>query len=153
MCAKVSCTHLGELPLTSWMALAIAKVDGKDSKIWAWSSTPPMANAFMLEGGYGLPTATWSPWLRMGVDWASGDSNASDGMHQTFFNMAPTNHKFYGAMDFLSWQNLMDPYLKATIAPMKGLSFALTYNAYWLATTSEDNSSNHKSANGMKRTS
>jgi hypothetical protein len=40
-------------------------------------------------------------------------------------------------MDFLSWQNLLDPYFKASIAPAKGLSVAFTYNVFWLATTSD----------------
>ncbi len=40
-------------------------------------------------------------------------------------------------MDFLSWQNVLDPYLKFTVAPVKGLTIAATYNAFWLATTQD----------------
>src|SRR6266404_4638114 len=44
---KVSCTHLEEPPLMSCSALAMDKVDGKDSKTWMWSCTPPISMAFI----------------------------------------------------------------------------------------------------------
>jgi hypothetical protein len=40
-------------------------------------------------------------------------------------------------MDFFSWQNMIDPYLKLTLNPAQGLAVALTYNAFWLASTSD----------------
>jgi hypothetical protein len=96
-----------------------------------------LAYATHIEGGYTFAKTDWTPRLALGFDYASGDSNPNDQDHNTFVNLYPTNHKFYGAMDFLSWQNLLDPYLKASIAPVKGLSIALTYNVFWLATTSD----------------
>ena len=41
-------------------------------------------------------------------DYSSGDSNPTDGKHGTFDNLFPTNHKFYGYMDFVSLQNIQD---------------------------------------------
>jgi hypothetical protein len=95
------------------------------------------AFATHIEGGYALAQVDFKPRLALGFDYASGDGNPNDKEHNTFVNLYPTNHKFYGAMDFLSWQNLLDPYFKASIAPLKGLTVALTYNAFWLATTSD----------------
>jgi hypothetical protein len=40
-------------------------------------------------------------------------------------------------MDFMSWQNLLDPYFKASIKPLKDLAITFTYNAFWLANTSD----------------
>lgn len=96
-----------------------------------------LAYATHIEGGYTFTKTDFKPRLALGFDYASGDGNPQDREHNTFVNLYPTNHKFYGAMDLLAWQNLLDPYLKATIAPIKGLSFALTYNAFWLASTSD----------------
>ena len=96
-----------------------------------------LAYATHIEGGYTFAKVDWKPRLALGFDYASGDGDPNDGDHNTFVNLYPTNHKFYGAMDFFSWQNLMDPYLKASVAPLKGLSVALTYNVFWLATTSD----------------
>jgi hypothetical protein len=96
-----------------------------------------LAYATHIEGGYTFTVQDLKPRLALGFDYASGDDNPNDKEHNTFVNLYPTNHKFYGAMDFLSWQNLIDPYFKASIAPAKGLSVALTYNALWLATTSD----------------
>jgi len=44
---KVSCTHFDEPPLISCSALEIAIVDGSESKMWTWSSTPPISMAFI----------------------------------------------------------------------------------------------------------
>ncbi len=96
-----------------------------------------VAYATHIEGGYTFVETDFKPRLALGFDYGSGDGNPNDKTHNTFVNLYPTNHKFYGAMDFLSWQNLLDPYLKASITPLKGLSVSLTYNAFFLATTSD----------------
>ncbi len=93
-----------------------------------------LAAATHIEGGYTFTKVDWKPRLALGFDYASGDGNPNDKTHNTFVNLYPTNHKFYGAMDFFSWQNILDPYFKAGIAPVKGLSLVLTYNCFWLAT-------------------
>jgi hypothetical protein len=95
------------------------------------------AYATHIEGGYTFAETDFKPRLGLGFDYASGDGNPADREHNTFVNLYPTNHKFYGAMDLLSWQNLLDPYLKATVTPLKGLSLTVTYNAFWLASTSD----------------
>jgi hypothetical protein len=96
-----------------------------------------LAYATHIEGGYTFTQTDFKPRLALGFDYASGDGNPNDNEHNTFVNLYPTNHKFYGAMDFLAWQNLIDPYFKASIIPAKGLSIALTYNLFWLANTSD----------------
>jgi hypothetical protein len=95
-----------------------------------------LAYATHIEGGYSFDV-DFKPRIAVGLDCASGDGHPGDKEHNTFVNLYPTNHKFYGAMDFLSWQNLIDPYLKASIAPLTGFSVSLTYNAFWLASTSD----------------
>ncbi len=108
-----------------------------------------LAYATHIEGGYTFAAQDFQPRFAIGFDYASGDGNPNDNEHNTFVNLYPTNHKFYGAMDFVSWQNLLDPYFKASIVPLKGLSVALTYNAFWLASTSDF----FYQVNGVPRTS
>jgi alginate export protein len=96
-----------------------------------------LAYATHLEGGYTFSNLDLRPRLTLGIDYGSGDDNPKDQEHSTFVNLYPTNHKFYGAMDFFSWQNMIDPYLKATLVPVRGLTVVLTYNAFWLASTSD----------------
>lgn len=48
----------------------------------------------------------WKPRLSFEFDYASGDNNSTDGDRETFDNLHPTNHLFYGYMDFVSLQNI-----------------------------------------------
>jgi hypothetical protein len=95
------------------------------------------AYATHLEGGYTFTQTDLKPRLALGFDYGSGDDNPSDHTHGTFVNLYPTNHKFYGAMDFLSWQNMFDPYFRASLLPAKGLTITGTFNCFWLATPSD----------------
>ena len=45
----------------------------------------------------------------------------------------PTNHKFYGYMDFVSWQNIHDARVTGSLKPLKNLSLTVDYHAFWLA--------------------
>ena len=58
--------------------------------------------------GYTMKSLKWQPRLAFEFDYASGDSNPGDGELNTFDNLYPTNHPFYGYMDFISLQNLND---------------------------------------------
>jgi hypothetical protein len=59
------------------------------------------AGAVIAELGYQLPELFAKPWLRVGVNAASGDGDPGDGDHHTFFNLLPTNHIYYGFADQL----------------------------------------------------
>ena len=62
----------------------------------------------VAQGGYTFKDAWATPRLGLEYAYGSGDSDPTDGKHETFDNLFPTNHKFYGYMDFLSLQNLHD---------------------------------------------
>ena len=96
------------------------------------------AYAFMANLGYTIGESSLTP--RVAIEYAlgSGDSDPNDGKHETFDNLYPTNHKFYGYMDFFSWQNLHDVRPIFTIKPTPRLSLALEGHLFWAATT-EDN--------------
>ena len=96
------------------------------------------AYAFMANLGYTFADSSYTPRLALEYAFASGDGNAGDGTHETFDNLYPTNHKFYGYMDFFSWQNLHDVRGIFTLKPTPQLSLALEGHLYWLADTHDN---------------
>ena len=86
--------------------------------------------------GYTFDTA-WLPRLGLAYSFASGDDNAKDGDIETFQNLFPTNHKFYGQMDAFSWQNIHDFEVSVKAAPIRVVTVKAEYHAFWLATTDD----------------
>ncbi|HVH07019.1 MAG TPA: alginate export family protein, partial [Myxococcota bacterium] len=72
----------GKLDTVLWLAGQLGDYNDLDHR----------AGAFLAELGYQLPDVPTKPWLRAGVNYASGDGDPTDGDHQTFFNLLPTNH-------------------------------------------------------------
>ena len=93
------------------------------------------AFAAHLAGGYTWAKTWGAPRFGLEYNYASGDDNPNDGEHGTFENLFPTNHKFYGFMDFFSWQNVHDLRASASLKPHQQLSLTLDYHAFWLADT------------------
>jgi hypothetical protein len=96
------------------------------------------AYAFMANVGYTFAEAFGKPRLALEYAFGSGDSDPNDNKHETFDNLYPTNHKFYGYMDFFSWQNLHDVRAIFTIKPTPRLSIAIEGHAFWLADTHDN---------------
>jgi alginate export protein len=96
-------------------------------------------NAFMFvaQGGYTFSDLWATPRLGLEYDYGSGDGNSADGTHGTFDNLFPTNHKFYGSMDFVSLQNIQDAGVNLTLKPTSRMSVAIMGNAFWLANTDD----------------
>jgi len=99
-----------------------------DTLVWGAGQTGDFgvgdhsAYAGILEAGYQLP-ALWSkPWLRLGINFASGDGDPTDGEHHTFFNLLPTNHLYYGFADQLAFQNLKNLFVQLRMAPHEKVS-------------------------------
>jgi hypothetical protein len=79
-----------------WGAGQLGEFNGRDHA----------AGAGIFEAGYMLPDVCAKPWLRAGINIASGGDPTGD--HNTFHNLLPTNHLYYGFADQLAFQNLMD---------------------------------------------
>lgn len=95
------------------------------------------AFAAHIAGGYTCQHATMAPRLGLEYNFASGDSDPTDRRHETFENLFPTNHKFYGFMDFVSWQNIHNVRFAASAKPVQGLTLTLDYHCFWLADTAD----------------
>lgn len=90
-----------------------------------------------LGGGYTFEQTAWKPRVGLEYNFSSGDSDPGDDTHETFDNLFPTNHKYYGYMDFVSWQNIHQMGLRTSARPLKGLTLSADFHAFWLADTSD----------------
>ncbi|MEX0998969.1 MAG: alginate export family protein, partial [Thermodesulfobacteriota bacterium] len=68
---------------------------------------------------------------------ASGDGDPNDSNNGTFFNMVPTNHKFYGYADVNAFSNLVDTYFQFLLSPHKRVNLAVDGHLFWLASDEE----------------
>ena len=87
----------------------------------------------ILQGGYTFADAWATPRIGAEYSYGSGDSSSTDQKHQTFENLFPTNHKFYGYMDFVSLQNIHDVRAIFQIKPHPRVSLAVEGHGFWLA--------------------
>lgn len=94
-------------------------------------------SAFMVAalGGYTFRNLWAKPRLGLEYDFSSGDRDPFDGRHGTFDNLFPTNHKFYGGMDFVSLQNIHGVRASLSLKPASRLTVVFEGHGFWLADT------------------
>lgn len=88
--------------------------------------------------GYTFTNVTYTPRLGLEYNYATGDDNPTDGKHETFDNLYPTNHKFYGYMDFVSLQNIHNVRFTSSIKPLPRLTLLGEFHSFWLAKTKDN---------------
>ena len=93
---------------------------------------------FIVQGGYTFADFWGTPRLGLEYDFASGDKNPKDNEHNTFENLFPTNHKFYGYMDFVSLQNIHDVRAIFQIKPHPRMTLAVEGHGFWLADATDN---------------
>lgn len=99
----------------------------------SWGELTHSANGAALEGGYQFGTGPRAAWLRGGWFRGSGDSNASDDKHTTFFQILPTP-KLYAGFPFYNLMNSTDEFVQVIDKPAKKLS--VRSDLHWLQLTS-----------------
>ena len=95
------------------------------------------AYAWVLQSGYTWTASTLQPRLALLCSFGSGDKSSADTSSNTFQNLFPTNHLFYGYMDLSSLQNLHDLRLAYTIKPLPTISVALEAHTHYLSHTTD----------------
>lgn len=125
------------------------RIKGDSKKLGGWEYDGEFAfqvgrvadldlTAFAGHGGFGYNfSCAWKPRLYFEYNFATGDSDPNDGDIQTFQNLFPSNHKFYGYMDLFSWQNIHNPELSFQAHPFKQLTLEADAHAFWLASTDD----------------
>jgi len=94
------------------------------------------AFAAHVGGGYTFK-CPWTPRLFAEYNFASGDHNPTDGDIETFQNLFPSNHAYYGYMDLFSWQNMHNPELSLKVKPCKEVGLETNFHWFWLANTND----------------
>ncbi|MBY0280003.1 alginate export family protein [Candidatus Binatia bacterium] len=97
----------------------------QDQKQSAW--------AYGVEAGYQVAEVWSRPWLRLGIDSASGDPNPDDDLHQTFFQMLPTAW-LYAQFPFYNMMNNQDVFVQALLDPHPMVSVRTDF--HWLRVNS-----------------
>jgi hypothetical protein len=98
-----------------------------------WGEQDQRAGAAAIEGGYQLLHVASTPWLRGGWWRGSGDNNASDNKHGTFFELLPTP-RVYARIPFYNLMNLTDDFVQIIDRPTPKLE--LRSDLHWLQLTS-----------------
>jgi hypothetical protein len=96
------------------------------------------AFAFFAGGGYTFSDVKFSPRVGLEYNFGSGDSDPTDNKHETFDNLYPTNHKFYGSMDFVSLQNIHNIRVNSSAKFLPRLTVNADYHLFWLADTHDN---------------
>jgi hypothetical protein len=136
----------GPITVHTWGAHAITVVDagpGKaDGLLWGalqsgeWGQQNDFGWAYAVETGYQLPQLFAAPWLRVGYDRSSGDTDPNDGSHKTFFQILPTA-RIYAQTPFYNLMNSGDLFTELVLKPHSKVTVRTDY--HWLQlTTSKD---------------
>ena len=104
-----------------------------DALLWGggqfgdWYELDHEAYAIAGEIGYQFTTIPWNPWFRTGYFIGSGDDNANDGDHETFFQMAPGTRK-YQLYPYYDLENNRDFFVQLITKPSKKLTARMDYH-------------------------
>jgi hypothetical protein len=106
--ARVRPTTAGALDAIAWGAVQLGD----------WYGRSHRAASVAIEAGHRWTRAAGRPWLRAGYLWASGDRDADDTRHGTFFQMLPSSRK-YGLSATYAQMNLSDAFAQLAIEPRR----------------------------------
>jgi hypothetical protein len=119
-------TQFGTTDLVFWTALQFGR----------WGALAHRAAAFDVEAGLQPPILKpVKPWLRFGYAYGSGDGDAKDGTHGTFFQVLPTPRQF-ALFPFYNMMNNEDIFGIFIARPWKPLT--LKHESHWLRLASKD---------------
>ncbi len=114
-----------------WDALGWAAVQSGD-----WYGTPHRAWSATGQAGHQWTRAPWQPWLRGGIDYASGDGRASDAVHGTFFPMLPSGNHLARSNTY-ALMNVVDGWIDARLSPASTLDVVIAAHRVGLASASD----------------
>ena len=88
--------------------------------------------------GYTWKESSFAPRLGVEYSYASGDNDPTDNRHNTFVQLYPTGHLFYGFADFASLQNLHNFRLRSSILATPRLRLAAEGHFKWLDSANDN---------------
>jgi len=118
----------GRLDLLAWGAVQAG--DFAEAADAGGRALDHRAFAFAVEMGHQWRHVPAEPWLRAGIQLASGDDDPRDGDHGTFFAGLPSSHRTLGLADRLAFQNAVDAFAELRLEPLPALE--LRAAVHWL---------------------
>ena len=109
---NLGASHVGIYPLASGRADTLLWFSGQAGD---WYGNTHRAFSLIAEGGHQWPSRG-RPWLRAGLQYASGDDDPSDLRHGTFFPMLPSTRPDLLAATFAQ-MNLRDTFAEVHVEP------------------------------------
>lgn len=97
-----------------------------------WTDDDFEAYSVTATGGYQWGKAAWKPKLHGGFDVASGDEDPSDGTKETFDQLFPTGHLWFGHADLVGRRNIRSVRAGLDLEPRKGLRWETSFHRFWL---------------------
>ncbi len=99
---------------------------------------PGDVSAWMIGSQFGYRVPAWwaAPRFYVGFDYGSGDQSAG-GDVETFNQLLPLAHAFLGHIDQVGRQNVIDPNLGVTFAPLERLKIDLAVHFLFRETTAD----------------
>jgi len=88
----------GDTDFEAWGAMQRGEVAGDDVDAYAWT----------LRAGQSFPDTKYKPRVGLDVDYASGDDNPTGGDVETFNQLFPLGHAYFGYLDLVGRQNVID---------------------------------------------
>lgn len=95
---------------------------GQTVQAWSWS----------VDGGWTFVECPWAPRIGTGFDFATGDDNPTDNVHQTFNQLFPLGHAYFGFLDLVGRQNIVSPNVNLTLKPHKAVTGRVAYHAFFV---------------------
>lgn len=127
---------------THWLTVQKVSTGAVDGLLWGayqfgdWGNQSHQAYAFDVEAGYQFIATPLKPWLRAGYFQGSGDSNANNGKHGTFFQVLPTV-RLYAKFPFFNLMNLNDTFAQFLFAPTAKTKVGIDFHHLALNNTSD----------------
>jgi hypothetical protein len=120
-------TAAGPIDVLAWGAVQTGR----------WGALMQRGGAFAIEAGW-QPSRfdQVKPWIRGGLDYGSGDGDASDTTHGTFFQVLPTP-RIYARLPFYNMMNGRDAFGELVLHPLKKLTVRTDAHALRLATPAD----------------
>ncbi len=98
-----------------------------------WSNQAISAGAFTTGLGYCFADAPLNPNFWMFFDYASGDPHPGEGnTHRTFNQLFPWGHLYFGYLDLVGRQNILDPNMQLTLNPTNWILLGMQSHFFYL---------------------
>ena len=145
--SAVRSADLGKIEIATWGADYVHVFNTTDAGkfdflVWgvlqtgSWGTLAQRAGSFVGEGGWQPPVKVLKPWVGVGYSYGSGDGNANDSRHGTYFQVLTTPRQ-YARFPFYNMMNNEDWYGTVNLKPVSKLALRSEVHALRLASASD----------------